>query len=693
MFVRWSNLTIDAEETAHLPGYRDEAVVRHFDAPDSVPTRFYEIRAKSILNRVPAASQMPFRWTINPYRGCTHACTYCAWGGTPVLMADGRHAPIESLQVGDEIYGTRSSVKHRRYARATILNKWVTIKPAYRVICADGTELVLSGDHRLLSDRGWKHVLDAPKHGRSRAHLTTTNALVGTGGFVPQPAKNAEYRRGYLTGMIRGDGHLASDGHPQGGRAGTTDLFRPALADPEALGRSHAFLARTGIDTRERVFSTATATHREMRSISSGGGDAVRAIADLIAWPTGPQTLDWTYGFLAGIFDAGGSRSHVALRISNTDPEILGWIEACAARLGFKTCRDRPNSISGATTVRVRGGLSEHLRFFHLTDPVITRKRTIDGEMVQTSRDLRVVAIEPLGRDLPLYDITTTTGDFIANGIVSHNCFARPTHAYLDFDAGRDFEREIVVKVNAPERLRAELARPSWTGEHIALGTNTDPYQWVEGRYRLMRGIWQAMIDAGNPGSVLTKSPLLLRDLDLMVALHRRADFSAALSVPTIEETAWRASEPHTPHPRARLAAVATLTAAGIRTGVLVAPLMPGINDDPEQVREILRVCREAGADYVSGIALHLRGEVRQVFMEWLAGHRPDLVPRYRELYRRGAYAPTAERRRLAALLEGPQLASGGRITSSWRPASSPRRTPAIAPAAGVPTPPPPRLF
>ena len=185
--MRWSNLTLEAEETTRLPGYRDEAVVRHFDAPDSIPTRFYEIRAKSILNKVPEASQMPFRWTINPYRGCSHACTYC---------------------------------------------------------------------------------------------------------------------------------------------------------------------------------------------------------------------------------------------------------------------------------------------------------------------------------------------------------FARPTHTYLDFDAGRDFEREIVVKVNAPERLRAELARASWKGEHVALGTNTDPYQWAEGRYRLTRGIWEAMIEARNPGSVLTKSPLLLRDLDLMAELARVAEFSAAQTTP-----------------------------------------------------------------------------------------------------------------------------------------------------------------
>ena len=240
-------------------------------------------------------------------------------------------------------------------------------------------------------------------------------------------------------------------------------------------------------------------------------------------------------------------------------------------------------------------------------------------------------------------------------------CFARPTHTYLDFDAGRDFEREIVVKVNAPERLRAELAKPSWKGEHIALGTNTDPYQWVEGRYKLMPGIWQAMIDARNPGSVLTKSPLLLRDLPLMRELAGRANFSAALSVPTIDERAWRATEPHTPNPRARLEAVAELTRAGIRTGVLVAPLMPGINDDPEQVAKILEMATEAGAAYITGIALHLRGEVRGLFMEWLADHRPDLLPRYRDLYRRGAYAPQRERRRLAGLINGPDQASSER--------------------------------
>src|SRR6266508_816305 len=166
-----------------------------------------------------------------------------------------------------------------------------------------------------------------------------------------------------------------------------------------------------------------------------------------------------------------------------------------------------------------------------------------------------------------------------------------------------------------------------------------------------MRGIWEAMRDAANPCSVLTKSPLLLRDLDLMKEIAAMTAISANLSVPTIDEKAWRASEPHTPNPRARLEAVAELSRAGIPTGVLVAPLMPGINDDPRQVEEILELAAKAGARSVSGIALHLRGEVRGVFMDWLRSYRPDLVEYYEELYARSAYAPCAEQERLSGIV------------------------------------------
>jgi DNA repair photolyase len=230
-------------------------------------------------------------------------------------------------------------------------------------------------------------------------------------------------------------------------------------------------------------------------------------------------------------------------------------------------------------------------------------------------------------------------------------CFARPTHEYLDMNAGRDFEKEIVVKVNVPEVLRAELARPAWRREHVAMGTNTDPYQWVEGRYKLMRGIWSALRDFRNPCSILTKSPLLVRDLDLLLEIAEVADVSACLSIPTLDEAAWRATEPHTPHPRKRLEAVARLNEAGIPTGVFVAPLMPGINDAPEQVEPLVRLAAEAGAVSIGGTALHLRGSVKGVFFDWLREQRPELLPGYEDLYERGAYMPSDEGKRLQKVM------------------------------------------
>jgi DNA repair photolyase len=650
MFVRWSNLTIGDEEQRALPGYRDPAAVRRFEAPEALDTRFYEVHAKSVLNRVPEKSRMPFRWTINPYRGCSHACVYCVGPDTRILMADGRTVRIADIRVGDPIYGTVREGAYRRFRVTRVLDKWSSIKPAYAVTVEDGTELVASAEHRFLTARGWKHVLGAEQGPLQRPHLTLNSKMIGPGGFAEMPAVNHEYRRGYLSGLIRGDGHIGSYSYARPGR--TTDAvyrFRLALADTEALVRARKYLSSFEVGTTEFVFAKAGGNHRTMDAIRTQARGNVERIAGLTRWPIMP-TLSWTKGFLAGIFDAEGSCGGEALRIANTNQEILAWVGACMSRLGFKHVVERTSNANGMTYIRLRGGLPERMRFFLSTDPA-TRKRSIEGAAVKTNAKLRVTSIRPLGKVMRMYDITTGTGDFIANGVISHNCFARPTHKYLDFDAGRDFEREIVVKVNAPEVLRAELARPSWKHEHVAMGTNTDPYQWVEGRYRLMVGILEALRDAANPCSVLTKSPLLLRDLALMLEIAERASITACLSIPTLDEKAWRATEPHTPNPRARLEAVAELNRAGIPTGVLIAPLMPGINDAPHQVEPLLELAKEAGATSIGGVALHLRGEVRGIFMDWLRSQRPDLLPRYQELYRRGAYAPKQERERLSRMV------------------------------------------
>ncbi len=238
-------------------------------------------------------------------------------------------------------------------------------------------------------------------------------------------------------------------------------------------------------------------------------------------------------------------------------------------------------------------------------------------------------------------------------------CFARPTHTYLDMNAGRDFENKIVVKVNAPEVLRRELAARRWKGEHIAMGTGTDPYQRAEGRYRLMRGIIEALIDHRNPFSILTKGTLILRDLDLLVRAAEVAPVSAAFSIGTLDERVWRETEPGTPHPKARMDAVRTLTDAGIPTGILMAPILPGISDRPDQLREVVGAAIDAGATHVSPIMLHLRPGVREEFLPWLEQEHPDLVERYLQMYRQ-PYGPKAMRESLGERISSMVSAAGG---------------------------------
>ncbi len=224
-------------------------------------------------------------------------------------------------------------------------------------------------------------------------------------------------------------------------------------------------------------------------------------------------------------------------------------------------------------------------------------------------------------------------------------CFARPTHEYLGLDLGEDFERKLVVKVNAVDRVRAELRSPRWHGEHIAMGTNTDPYQRAEGRYHLTRGIIAALGEARNPFSILTKSTLILRDLDILVDAASRTDVHCNLSIGTLDEEVWRATEPGTPHPRRRVEAVRRLNEAGIPTGVLMAPIIPGWSDSPEQLEEVASACVEAGATFVTPIALHLRRGVKEHFLAFVKERRPDLHPVLARRYARSAYLPRDEQR------------------------------------------------
>jgi DNA repair photolyase len=638
------------DETPVQPALFDEPPEREIGIGEFRGLEFLHVRARTIINDVGANAAVPFRYTINAYRGCSHACQYCLSGETPVLMADGRTKPLADLRPGEQVYGTIRRGSYRRYVTTEVRDHWSTVKAAYRITLEDGTELIASGDHRFLTGRGWKHVTGTEQGARRQPHLTANNKLMGTGAFSSAPVADTEYRQGYLCGMILGDGHVGHYSYARAGRTrGDVHRFRLALTDFEALRRSREYLASSGVATTEFVFHEAVGDQRSLRAIRTSARAAVEAVEQLCCYPSAPVD-QWRRGFLAGIFDAEGSYSRGILRISNTDQRIIDEITSCLGHFGFRFALETQPRAKPTLCVRIVGGLAEHLRFFHTVDPAITRKRTIEGVAIKSNVPLRVVSIEPLGVELPMYDITTGTGDFIANGVVSHNCFARPTHEYLNLNSGDDFERVIVVKINAVEKLRAELAPKRWRRDHIAMGTNTDPYQRAEGKYRLTRDIVAVLIDAGNPFSILTKGTLVLRDLELLAAAAEHGLVRVNFSIGTLDPEVWRLTEPGTPHPRKRVEALARLNAAGVPSGVLVAPVLPGLSDRREQLDEVVGACVDAGAVSITPVLLHLRPGVREHYLGSLAEHRPDLLERHQRLYRR-AYAPTANRDRLAQMV------------------------------------------
>src|SRR4029079_8816825 len=226
-------------------------------------------------------------------------------------------------------------------------------------------------------------------------------------------------------------------------------------------------------------------------------------------------------------------------------------------------------------------------------------------------------------------------------------CFARPTHEYLDFDCGNDFDTQVVVKINVADVRRRELARRSWTRETVALGTNTDPYQRAEGRYALMPGIIGALADSGTAFSILTKGTLLRRDLPLVAEAALRVDVSVAVSLAVGDPELHKDVEPGTPTPQARLSLISAVRDAGLDCHVMVAPVLPHLTDSAEHLDALLAQIAAAGATGVTAFGLHLRGSTRGWFMGWLARSHPELISVYRELFRRGAYLPPDYRKML----------------------------------------------
>jgi DNA repair photolyase len=369
-----------------------------------------------------------------------------------------------------------------------------------------------------------------------------------------------------------------------------------------------------------------------MDGIRTGAHVMVDQVRALIAWPTAP-TRTWSAGFLAGIFDAEGSFSQCVLRIGSTDHQIIEWINRCLCTFDFRFTVEQVthNRKQPIEVVRLDGGLREQLRFFHTIDPAITRKLDISGQAVKSDARLRVISIEPL-KTMRLYDITTETEDFIANGVVSHNCYARPSHAYMDLSPGIDFETKIFYKADAARLLEQELGARGYVPKPITIGANTDPYQPLDRDLRVTRSLLEVLERTRHPLSLITKGTLILRDLDLLRSLARDQLINVFVSITSLDAELKRTLEPRAASPQARLRVVQELAAAGVPTGVLVAPIIPAVNDC--ELEDIVAAIAARGAMRAGYVLLRLPHELKALFRQWLDQHLPDRAEHVMSLIR-----------------------------------------------------------
>lgn len=269
-------------------------------------------------------------------------------------------------------------------------------------------------------------------------------------------------------------------------------------------------------------------------------------------------------------------------------------------------------------------------------------------------------------------------------------CFARKSHTYLEFDAGRDFDSQVVVKINAADVLRKELAKPSWGRHQVALGTNTDPYQRAEGRYALMPGIIRALADSGTPFSILTKGTLLGRDIPLLKHAATQVPVDLGISLAMTNQDLAELIEPGTPSPRARLKLISRLRDAGLGCGVMAMPILPWLTDSDEALDSLFSELVKAGATGVTAGALYLKPGTREWYMAWLAAQHPELVGKYRRLYGQGSYASKEYRTWLTGRISHFKAKYGFSGTSgfSHRNAGPPAGSAAVPQAAATTHPP-----
>jgi protein gp37/ParB-like chromosome segregation protein Spo0J len=367
-------------------------------------------------------------WTWNPVTGCRTGCHYCVEENTPILMANGAVIKIKDIKIGDKIIGTHIKNGYHKLIESTVLNSFKTNKKSYEITLEDGRKLICSGDHRWLNKRGrWKYTnhintrLDkAGKINHNTPNLTTNDKLMGFNQMETTPTETIDYMQGYLSGIIRGDGHLKR--HKDKRREDSyVYQFRLALKDKEGVERCKNYLKSFGIDIFNFKFSMQEKKTDAIRINTKLSYSKIKQIINY------KDNHEYYRGFLSGIFDSEGSADVSFIRIFNSDMGIIRETIKALKFFNFKFVYDKATKPKNKTvrTVRITGGFCEVLRFFQLCNPAIKRKLKIIGTTIKNNQKLSVVSIQPLNIILPMCDITTTSEDFIANGVVSHNCYAR----------------------------------------------------------------------------------------------------------------------------------------------------------------------------------------------------------------------------------------------------------------------------
>ncbi len=559
--------------------------------PEKMATVYYRDASRAALaeNHSP---DVGFRWSLNPYRGCEHGCVYCLGPDTPVLYADMTWRPICDAQVGDALVGFDETVvpgTTRKFRRTTVEAVWWSARPTLRLV-TDRADVVTTGEHRWLQNRSFRWC-------RTR-QLGVGKRLRAVEMIRPEP-EDDDYRCGYISGSSLGDG-----------------TFRDEPADEEPLNRTVACLRRFGVDVGIRRVDGGPSGSKPLQKVETRSLSKLAIIHRLLSVER--DSRSYRRGFLAGFFDAEGSH-HGSLRVHPVDVGVLERVRRYAVSLGLEFQLEAP--WRKCRTLRLVGRVVERIRFFSICRPAISRKMSAICDHEMNIDPETVQAVEP-GRVTDVVDIQTSTGTFFAAGVATHNCYARPSHEQLGFNAGIDFETRIMVKPDAPELLRKTLLSPRWTPEMVSLSGNTDCYQPVERTLGITRRCLEVFAEFRNPVGIITKSALVMRDVDILTELVRHDAVHVFSSITSLDPDLAAVLEPRAARPHRRLEAIATLATAGVPVAVMIGPVIPGLND--KEIPRILDAAKRAGAHGASWVLLRLAPPLDAIFERWLDEHIPE---------------------------------------------------------------------